>query len=152
MSEVELAAQKPPYPEDKFFSSDGLNSSWAQVRDNTLAKLLEERGGAENVPLLDRIVLERLSYLYARIRQREALGVYGSEAAYAKAMNLLAQFMAEVRKADNSTQLLELMKADLVDAMVQGAKEAMHDLPADQQRTVMQSIIKVVDSPVAGVA
>ena len=136
-----------PLPEDKFFSSEGLNTSWSTVRDQTLKKLLDERPG---IDMVDTMLLERLSYLYARIRQKEALKAFGSDRNYKAAMNLLAQFMAEVRKSDSRAEMMELMKADVVDIIVKGVKEAVHDLPPEDQKQVMKNVIALVNAPVAG--
>lgn len=134
-------------PEDKLFaSSEGLNASWSQVREATMAQLLAERPNSDTV---DKMMLERVSYLYARIRQKEAMGAFGDDKNYKAAMNLLAQFFAEVRKIDNRAHMMELMQADMVDVFVRGVKESMHDLPPDQQKSLMQSVLKVVAAPVA---
>lgn len=131
---------------EKFFSSEGLTPAWAQVRDKTLKKLLSER---QDVDTVDTILLERLSYLYARIRQREAQGAFANERTYKAAMNLLSQFMSEVRKAESRAEMLELMRADVYDIVVKSVKSAVSDLPDDAQKEVIAKVIHLVDQPVA---
>lgn len=131
-------------PEEKLFaSSEGLNESWSKVREATLSKLLAERPNSDTV---DRMMLERVSYLYARIRQKEAMGAFGDDRNYKAAMNLLAQFFAEVRKIDNRAKMMELVMADVVDVVVRGVKESMHDLPPEQQKSIMQNVLTLVHS------
>lgn len=135
------------FPEDKFVGTDGLNRKWAGVRTAVLKRLIAERqeNGGE-LDMLTNMLLERLSYLYARIRQKEELGAFGNDRTYKSAMNLLAEFMAEVRKYDSRDEMLDLMKADVVDIIVKGVKEAVHDLPQEDQRQVMSKVFTLVSS------
>lgn len=129
---------------DKFLGNDGLSGTWAEVRDAVLTKLVAERRGS--VDTLTMLSLERLSYLYARIRQKEAMGAFGNDRNYKSAMMLLSHFMAEVRKADNRAEMVELMKADVVSIVVKGVKDAVHELPAAQQKTIMSNVLTLVSS------
>lgn len=130
---------------DAFFGSEGLKPDFAELRTSVLDRLMGEHPHAD---MLDSILLERIAYMYARIRQREAAGMFGSERNYKAAMSMLAQFMSETRKAENRDQLLDLIRADAIDIVVKSLKEAVQDLGEDEQQKVMGTVLKLVhDDP-----
>lgn len=126
---------------EKFFGSEGLLPEYAELRTYILEKLIAEHPGIDT---LDTVLLERVSYIYARIRQREAAGAFGNERTYKSAATLLATYMGEVRKSDDRQKLLELIRADAVAISVKALKEAVHELPAGQQQQVMAKVIHLV--------
>lgn len=130
---------------EKFIAGDGLSSSWVPLRTALLKDLMAEREKMHGkIDTLDLILLERISYLYARIRQKEAAGAFGNERNYKSAVTLLGNFMAEVRKADNRQELLELIKADAIDVVVKSIKEAVQELPEDSQKQVLGKVLTLV--------
>ena len=128
---------------EKFFGSEGLLPEYAELRTYILEKLIAEHPGIDT---LDTVLLERVSYIYARIRQREAAGAFGNERTYKSAATLLATYMGEVRKSDDRQKLLELIRADAVEVVVSSLKEAVGELTPDQQKQVMSNVLKLVHS------
>lgn len=128
---------------DAFFGSEGLKTEYAAVRTEILNRLMGEHPHADT---MDTIMLERVSYSYARIRQREAAGMFGSERNYKAALSMLQSFIAESRKSENREQLLDLIRADAIDIVVKSLKEAVQDLGEDEQQTVMGKVIQLVHS------
>lgn len=128
---------------EAFFGSEGLSPAYGQLRDYVLQKLLGEHPGVDT---LDLILLERVAYIYARIRQREAAGAFGNERIYKSASLLLSTYMGEVRKSDDRQQLLDLIRADAVEVVVSSLKEAVGELTPDQQKQVMSNVLKLVHS------
>lgn len=128
---------------DAFFGTEGLKDSYAELRQNVLDRLIREHPNAD---MLDMILLERVAYAYARIRQREAAGMFGSERNYKAASTMLTQFMAEVRKSDNRQEFLDLIRADALNVVVASLKEAVADLAEADQRKVVGKVISLVHS------
>lgn len=132
---------------DAFFGTEGLKPEYAEVRQSILARLMEEHPHADT---LDVILLERVSYSYARIRQREAAGMFGSERNYKAALSMLQTFITETRKSENREQLLDLIRADAIDIVVKSLKEAVQDLGEEEQQRVMGTVLQLVhDDPEA---
>lgn len=127
----------------EFLGSQGLNTEWAAVRAGILESLIAEH---PNVDTMDKMLLERVSYVYCRIRQKESVGAFANERNYKSALSQLSSFMAEVRKADNRQELLDLIRADAIDIVVKSLKEAVHELPEPAQQQVMAKVIKLVHS------
>ena len=128
---------------DEFFGSEGLKPEYASLRESVMARLMAEHPKAD---MIDTILLERVAYAYARIRQREAAGMFGSERNYKAASTKLATFMAEVRKSENREQLLDLIRADAIDIVVKSLKEAVGDLAEPDQKKVVGKVLKLVHS------
>lgn len=126
---------------DSFFGTEGLKGDYAGLRESVLNRLIAEHPRADT---LDMILLERVAYAYARIRQREAAGMFGSEKNYKAASSMLASFMAEVRKSDNRQELLDLIRADAMDVVVKSLKEAVQDLAETDQKKVMGKVVQLV--------
>lgn len=130
-------------PVEKFFGTEGLSPEYGKLRDYILQKLMGEH---PSVDTLDLMLLERVAYIYARIRQREAAGAFGNERIYRSASLLLSTYMGEVRKSDDRQQLLDLIRADAVEVVVSSLKEAVGELSPDQQKKVMSNVLKLVHS------
>lgn len=130
---------------DAFFGTEGLKPEYSELRSSVLNRLLAEH---PHVDTMDQILLERVSYSYARIRQREAAGMFGSERNYKAALSMLTAFMQETRKSENREQLLELIRADAIDVVVKSLKEAVTDLAEDDQQKVLGTVLQLVhDDP-----
>lgn len=128
---------------DAFFGSEGLKTEYAEMRADILSRLMAEHPHADT---MDTILLERVSYSYARIRQREAAGMFGSERNYKAALSMLQTFINESRKSENREQLLDLIRADAIDIVVKSLKEAVQDLGEEEQQNVMGKVIQLVHS------
>lgn len=130
-------------PVDAFFGTEGLKGDYATLRTDVLNRLIDEHPG---IDMIDMILLERVAYAYARIRQREAAGMFGSERNYKAASTMLTAYMQEVRKSENREQLLGLIRADAMDVVVQSIKEAVGDLGESDQKKVMAKVLTLVHS------
>lgn len=126
---------------DEFFGSEGLKPEFAKIRQNVLARLMAEHPRADTI---DQMLLERVSYAYARIRQREAAGMFGSERNYKAASTMLATFMAEVRKGQDREEMLGMMQADIFNVVVGTIHEAVQGLSPVDQRTVVSKVVSLV--------
>jgi hypothetical protein len=133
-----------------FFSSPGLEETWAFIRTQVLEQLREENHNAEN--MLDLIMLERTSHLYGAIRQFESrtdeegnpLPYMGPN--YAKMMDMLVKMVDSLRQQRDKDFIIEEARAEVMHALSIGLKEALKELPAEHRKKVLAQVQAFMDT------
>jgi hypothetical protein len=136
-------AKKNELPPD-FFSSPGLDETWAFVRTQVLESMREENHNTENT--LDLILLERTSHLYSAVRQMEArvdedgnrINYIGPN--YSKMMEMLVKMVEALRQQRDKDFIIEEARAEVMHAMAIGLKEALKDLNAEDRKKVLSQV------------
>lgn len=122
--------------EQKLFTSEGIKPAWQPLREELLESLRQERPDCDTLTLL---TLERISFIYVKMRQMEAAGTTtGDQKEFMKMYN---ELIAGLNKIDEKQQSLETMRAEAVQMMVSALSEATAHLPKAQQQEVMARFI-----------
>ena len=127
-----------------FFSSPGLEESWAFIRTQVLETLREENHNEEN--MIDLILLERTSHLYGAIRQYESRTDEDGKPVpylgpnYAKMMDMLVKLVESLRQQREMDFNIEEARAEVMHALSIGLKEALKELPVDQRKKVLSQV------------
>lgn len=122
--------------EEKLFNSDGIKPTWQPLRDEVLTKLMEERPDADTLTLL---TLERVSFLYAKMRQTEATDISTNDQKLF--MSMYNELINALNKIDEKQQSLENMRAEAVQMMVETLAKATSGLPESQRQEVMSKFV-----------
>lgn len=122
--------------EEKLFNSDGIKPTWQPLRDEVLTKLREERPDADTLTLL---TLERVSFLYAKMRQTEATDISTNDQKLF--MSMYNELINALNKIDEKQQSLENMRAEAVQMMVETLAKATSGLPESQRQEVMSKFV-----------
>ena len=122
--------------EEKLFNSDGIKPTWQPLRDEVLTKLREERPDADTLTLL---TLERVSFLYAKMRQTEATEISTNDQKLF--MSMYNELINALNKIDEKQQSLENMRAEAVQMMVETLAKATSGLPESQRQEVMSKFV-----------
>lgn len=122
--------------EEKLFNSDGIKPTWQPLRDEVLTKLMEERPDADTLTLL---TLERVSFLYAKMRQTEATEISTNDQKLF--MSMYNELINALNKIDEKQQSLENMRAEAVQMMVETLAKATSGLPESQRQEVMSKFV-----------
>lgn len=126
---------------DKVISSDGLSPAYEDARKELLDRFIQERTGLENDTVL-LALLERASYLQARLKQREAIGAYSSEQNYTMANKTLTDTLNSIKKIDKEKLDLETERKDFMMRIASIVNEAISDLDVEVQQSIMQALRK----------
>jgi len=131
-----------PLPAD-FYASAGLDETWALVRAQVLAALEEENSSGDN--MLDKMMLERTSMMYAFLRQLEAtdgapVANLVGPAQYKDFSRMLVQMIESLRAQRDKDFIIEEARAEVMHAMINALKESLASLPAGQAKEIMSHV------------
>ena len=126
--------------QEKLINADGLKPQWRPLRDEMFQKLQAERPDCDTVTLM---TLERVSFIYTKMRQMEAAGV--SIADHKEFMNMFNKLIESLNKIDEKQQVIENMRIESVQMVVSMMKEATEGLPKEQQQAVMSRVLKAAE-------
>lgn len=131
-----------PLPEC-FRDSPGLSEAMKALREAVLGNLKAE---AEVPCMLDLLMQERVSYLYAHIRFKEQTVGFANDRAYKETTQLLFQMIESLRKKASREQIQGELKGELLKSVVVAVKEAMEFLPTPQRTAVMQNLADLLEA------
>lgn len=128
---------------DEFYSSDGLEEVWKNLRHTILTRLVNER---DECDMLDTLLMERASYLYAHVRQKESNSEgFSNDRAYKETYQLLIAMLQDLRKVRDRENALDEAKVLLVMQVKTVVEDAVKDLPSEQQQVVLGKIIGMLE-------
>lgn len=139
-----------PLPTD-FFAGTGLDETWSLVRTQVLERLRDENSSGEN--MLDLIMLERTSHIYAILRQHEAAAISEDDdrfsrmlpaTLYKDMMKMLVAMIESLRAQRDKDFVIEEARREVVHAVVTSMKDAIKVLPPSEQKTVMTRVKELV--------
>lgn len=120
----------------KLIGSDGIKPAYQPLREEILQRLQSERPNCDTVTLM---TMERISFIYAKMRQSEAAGV--SVLDQKEFMKMYNELIALLSKIDEKQQLLENMQAEAVQMMVETMKSATAHLPEEERNRVLSRFV-----------
>ena len=126
-----------------FFAGSGLDMTWDLLRTQVLNALREENSAGDN--MLDLMLLERTSNLYAQLRQLEGTegtpvaGVVGP-AQYKDLSRLLVTMIESLRSQRDKDFIIEEARAEVMHALMNALKDALVDLPGDEAKKVLAKV------------
>jgi len=143
MTITSLTTPVPDLP-DEFYTAEGLEDTWATLRTDVLARLVAER---DNCDMLDTLLMERASYLYAHVRQKEAnTEGFSNDRAYKETYQLLVAMLQDLRKQRDRETSLDEAKYAILQQVAGIVKQAVTDLPAEEQQVVLGRVVSLLES------
>lgn len=133
-------AQELTKGEEKLFGSDGIKPAWQPLREELFDNLRKERPDCDTITLL---TLERISFIYVKMRQLESSDV--STYDQKTFMSMYNELTTALNKIDEKQQTLENMRTEAVQMMVTTLTEATSHLPQAQQQEVLSRFIGDVE-------
>lgn len=127
--------------EEKLFNSEGIKPAWQPLRQELLDGFRAERPDCDVLTLL---TLERITFIYVKMRQMEAAGTL-TTADHKTFMSMYNELIGALNKIDEKQQSLEKMKAEAVQMMVATLTQATASLPDGQRREVMSKFMGEVE-------
>lgn len=138
-SEVTLPGALP----DEFFATTGLDEVWQELRSKILVRLVADREGCD---MLDTLLIERASYLYAHVRQKEASSDgFANDRAYKETFQLLVAMLQDLRKVRDRENALEEAKLAILQQVAGIVKEAVSDLAVEEQQVVLGRVVNLLE-------
>lgn len=131
----------------KIASNDGLTPVFAHARKELLKSLLAERPDYDTVMYG---VMERISYLHARVKQREQSGAYSTEQNYTMANKTLNDMWALLRKLDAEKEDRDNFKREFMGMVAEAVKYAIRDLDEEAKKNVTFLLQKRMESILNG--
>jgi len=119
--------------QEKLLDSTGLTPAFQTARQDLFQSLVSERPDYDVTQLA---YMERISYLQARIKQKEATGGYSSEQNYTMANRTLLDTLAALRKADLEREDRTKFQRDFMETVAKAVQYATKDLDEDSQDRV----------------
>lgn len=119
---------------EKLRSSSGLTPAYQKAREAFFEEMVKERPDYDAAQLA---VMERVSYLQARMKQKESQGAYSSEQNYTMANRTLVDTIMQLHKLDEDKLDLEKQKQEFMEIIADSVKFAIRDLDEDTQKKVM---------------
>lgn len=130
--------ERHPLPAD-FFVGSGLSESWALVFTQVLTRLREENS-ADNT--LDLMLLERTSYVYTALRQKEqeSDGNIVLTGPYKDMSKLLVSMLEMLRAQRDKDFIIEEARREVIHALRGALTESLAPLPASERQLVMSRL------------
>lgn len=120
--------------QEQMLSSSGLTPAYQKARVDFFESLVKERPDYDSVQLA---VMERASYMHARIKQKEATGNYSSEQNYTMANKTFNETINLLHKLDVDKENREQAQRDFYSAVADSVKYAIKDLDGATQKNVL---------------
>jgi hypothetical protein len=128
----------------EFFTASGLEPIWQDLRGQILSRLVEEREGCDT---LDQLLIERASYLYAHVRQKEASADgFANDRAYKETFQLLVAMLQDLRRVRDREMALEEAKFAILQQVAGIVKDAVADLPVEDQQVVLGRVVSLLEA------
>ena len=143
MSVTELASANTQNLPDEFYASTGLEPIWLDLRTKIMVRLVADREGCD---MLDQLLIERTSYLYAHVRQKEASSDgFANDRAYKETFQLLVAMLQDLRKVRDRESALEEAKFAILQQVAGIVKEAVSDLAVEEQQVVLGRVVSLLE-------
>lgn len=120
--------------QEQLISSSGLTSAFQVARKEYFDALVRERPDYDASQLA---YMERASYQFARIKQKEATGNYSSEQNYTMANRTFLDTLNALHKLDLDIEDRDKFKRDFMSMMAEAIKYSIKDLDEETQKNVM---------------
>jgi hypothetical protein len=127
----------------EFYDASGLEPTWQALRTQILGRLVSEREGCDT---LDSLLIERASYLYAHVRQKEASeGGFANDRAYKETFQLLVAMLQDLRRVRDRELALDEAKYAILQQVAGIVKEAVSDLAVEEQQVVLGRVVSLLE-------
>lgn len=134
--------------QEKLLSSDGLSPVFQVARRDFFDSLVSERNGDYSSEQL--ALMERVSYLHARMKQKESAGGYSSEQNYSLANRTFLDIVNALHKLDLDREDREKYQRDFMNKVASSVKYAIKDLDPEAQKNVMFLLSKKMEEILNG--
>lgn len=135
--------QENPLPQE-FAASTPMIDGMALLRAQVLVRLKEESGDGS---MLDLLLAERVSYLYAFVRDKEVPGIgmpggFDHLRNWRESNSMLVQMIDSLRKKRTKDSALDEARAEVIEAMIAAARKAIDFLPPAERQEVLQNMVE----------
>lgn len=139
---------KFPLPQE-FDQAPGLEDEYSLLRQQILSRLKDEGAETGTPSTVDLMTMERASYLYSFIRQREAASEDGTgfgDRHYRDMFQMLIGILDKLKAA--ATKSEERLSAEIREAVVlevvDAVRSATSSLPPEFRRVVQEKLVELV--------
>jgi hypothetical protein len=133
--------------QEKLLDSTGLTPAFQVARRDFFNELVAERPDYDATQLS---LMERVSYLHARLKQKESQGAYSSEQNYTIANKTYLDTLALLRKTDAEKEDREKFQRDFMSNVAEAVKYAVKDLDEETQKQVLFLLSKKWEEVLGG--
>lgn len=119
---------------EKMTSNAGLTPVYEEARKSYLQELINERPEYDAVQFA---LMERASYLHARMKQREASGAFSNDQNYTSANKTILDVLTLLKKTDTEKEDRDKFQQQFMSTVADAVKYAIKDLDENTQGTVM---------------